>query len=213
MNKSNLKDQLKLYVITDSGVLKQGTLIDCTKAAIAGGITFLQYREKLLTGDKLKQEALALQTLCREANIPFIINDNVELAKEIGADGVHLGASDMELAKARSILGPEAIIGATAKTIEQALAAQEAGADYLGSGAIFGTTTKQDAKPMDMDTLRSITKSVPIPVVAIGGITGENVLGLKDTGIAGAAVVSGIYGQDNVKEATRDLLEKVGQII
>ena len=213
MNKSDLKNALKLYAITDSAALKGRSLADGVRQAIAGGITMLQYRKKNADYETMKSEALELQALCREAKVCFIINDHVALAKEIGADGVHLGASDMELSQARELLGENAIIGATAKTIEQALAARQAGADYLGSGAIFGTTTKADALPMEKSTLRAITEAANIPVVAIGGITGENVTELAGTGIAGVAVVGGIFGQDDIKTATRDLLDQVERII
>ena len=213
MNQSDLRNALKLYAITDSAALKGRSLADGVRQAIAGGITMLQYRKKNADYETMKAEALELQALCREAKVCFIINDHVALAKEIGADGVHLGASDMELSQARELLGENAIIGATAKTIEQALAARQAGADYLGSGAIFGTTTKADALPMEKSTLRAITEAANIPVVAIGGITGENVTELAGTGIAGVAVVGGIFGQDDIKTATRDLLDQVERII
>lgn len=213
MNRSDLRDALKLYAITDSATLKGRSLADGVGQAIAGGITMLQYRKKDADYDTMKAEALELQALCRAAKVCFIINDHVELAKEIGADGVHLGAGDMELARARELLGSDMIIGATAKTVEQALTAERAGADYLGSGAIFGTTTKADALPMDLATLRSITGAVRIPVVAIGGITGENVSGLAHTGIAGVAVVGGIFGQADIEAAATVLLDKVERII
>lgn len=213
MNQSDVRNALKIYAITDSAALKGRSLADCVGQAIAGGITMLQYRKKDADYDTMKAEALELQALCKAAKVCFIINDHVALAKEIGADGVHLGAGDMELVRAREVLGPNVIIGATAKTVEQALAAERAGADYLGSGAIFGTTTKADALPMDLSTLRSITEAVRIPVVAIGGITGENVLQLAHTGIAGVAVVGGIFGQADIQAAATDLLKKVEQII
>ena len=137
--------------------------------------------------------------------MPLLINDNVWLAKKIDADGVHIGQSDMEMRQARELLGSEKMIGVTAKTVEQAKAAEAAGATYLGSGAVFGTSTKKDAKPMELSTLREITKSVTIPVVAIGGITVSNAGGLKDTGIAGIAVVSGIFASKDIEEACRSL--------
>lgn len=210
--KNSIREKLKLYAITDSNLAKEKGVYQQVGEAIEGGVTMVQYREKRLDGDTLKEEALRLLRLCRENDVPFIVNDNVYLAKEIGADGVHLGADDMEVSKAREILGNDAIIGATAKTIEAAKNAMTAGADYIGSGAIFGTTTKKDAKPMDMKTLKAIAESVAIPVVAIGGITGENAMKLAGTNIAGIAVVSGIFGMDDIKEATQDLLSKVERI-
>lgn len=165
-----LDEKLKLYAVTDAGLIGERDFLQCIRQAISGGITMLQYREKKLKDAELKKEAIKVRDICRENDITFIVNDNVELVKEICADGVHLGASDMEISKAREILGNDYIIGATAKTIEQAVNAKEAGANYLGSGAVFGTTTKLDAKPMDINTLKAIVKSVGIPVVAIGGI-------------------------------------------
>ena len=145
--------------------------------------------------------------------MPFIVNDNVELAKSIGADGVHIGQSDMELTRAREMLGQDAIIGVTAKTVEQAKAAETGGADYLGSGAVFGSSTKLDAKPMDHALLQEICESVHIPVVAIGGITGENVMKLTGRGMAGVAVVSGIFACPDIEAGTRKLRERVEQIL
>ena len=151
--------------------------------------------------------------VCRKYNVPLIINDSIDVAKAVDADGVHLGQSDMPVRQAREILGKDKIIGVTAKTIEQAQKAQSYGADYLGSGAIFGTTTKGNAIKMDMATLKSITASVNIPVAAIGGITSKNILELTGTGVAGAAVVSGIFAAENIESAARNLYEKAGKII
>ena len=155
--------------------------------------------------DAFRETALKIQLICNKYNVPLIINDNVTLAKEIDADGVHVGQSDLEAARVREILGPDKIIGVTAKTVEQAVAAEAAGADYLGSGAVFGTTTKLDAKKMSIDLLKEITSSVNIPVVAIGGIDETNIEQLKGTGIAGVAVVSGIFAKDDCKKAAKEL--------
>lgn len=201
-----LRDDLRLYAITDRTWLKQGEeLENAVKEAILGGVTMIQLREKHLEYDELKSLALKVQAVCHNFNVPFIINDNVELAAEIDADGVHVGQSDMSVSNARKLLGPGKIVGATAKTIEQAKLAEKSGADYLGSGAIFGTTTKLDAKSMTMELLNSICDSVDIPVVAIGGIDETNAGKLKDTHIAGVAVVSGIFAKPNPRRAAISL--------
>lgn len=197
---------LTLYAITDRTWLKEGeSLKDAVEQAILGGATIVQLREKKITGAELEKLALEVFDVCKKYKIPFIVNDDVMLAKKIDADGVHVGADDMDVAQARQILGQNKIVGATAKTVEQALAAEKAGADYLGSGAIFGTTTKADAKPMSMELLNDITDSVTIPVVAIGGIDGNNVEKLAQANIAGVAVVSGIFAQPDLKKAALDL--------
>lgn len=207
------KKLLRLYAVTDRSWLKGRTLYEDVEKSLKGGATLIQLREKNMTFDDFIKSAEEILTLCRKYNVPLIINDNVEVALACGADGVHLGQSDTGIAKARQILGNSKIIGATAKTIEQAKKAQKDGADYLGSGAIFGTSTKNDAEKMDIETLRSITAAVDIPVVAIGGITRENIFMLKNTGIAGAAVVSGIFAQADIEKATENLYIKAGEII
>lgn len=172
----------------------------------------VQLREKELSEANFEQEAKELLELCHKYNVNLIINDNVELAAKVGADGVHIGQSDMGVEKARAILGKEKIIGVTAKTVEQAKAAEAAGADYLGSGAVFGTSTKKDAKPMDHALLQEICESVKIPVVAIGGIDGGNILLLKGRKMAGVAVVSGLFACEDIKKAAEDLREKADRI-
>ena len=197
------KKTLRLYAITDRTWLDGRTLYDDVENALKGGVTLLQLREKNMSTDDFINSAKEIKSLCEKYNVPLIIN----------ADGVHIGQNDMPAHEARKILGKNKIIGVTAKTVEQAQKAEKDGADYLGSGAIFGTTTKGDAKKMDMQTLKSITNSVNIPVVAIGGIDGDNVLQLKGTGIVGTAVVSGIFAQDDIETATKDLYNKIGEII
>ena len=199
------KEALALYAITDSRLVNGQSFYEQIEDALRGGVTLLQLREKNKSGEDLLQEALEVQKICKKYNVPLIINDDVELAKKINADGVHVGQSDMDAKEARQILGPDKIIGVTAKTILQAKAAREAGADHLGSGAIFGTTTKPDAKPMTMELLKEIVASVDIPVVAIGGIDISNAYKLAGTGIAGIAVVSGIFGQSDCCVAAREL--------
>lgn len=207
------KNDLLVYAITDRSWVGNETLEEQVEQALKGGITMLQLREKDMDYEQLKQEAIALKQLCRSYHIPFIINDYVELAKEIGADGVHIGQSDCSVMEARRILGPDYIIGATAKTVEQALTAQEQGADYLGSGAVFGSNTKKDAKPMEHELLQKICEAVTIPVVAIGGINGKNVTALKGRGMAGVAVIGGIFGEKDIMSAAADLKRKMGQMI
>lgn len=207
------KKLLRLYAVTDRSWLDGRELYEDVEKALTGGATLIQLREKNMSLDDFIISAEKIKSVCKKYNTPLIINDNVDVALAAGADGVHLGQSDMSIAKARAILGKDKIIGATAKTVSQAQKAEKEGADYLGSGAIFGTTTKGDAKKMDMETLKEITGSVNIPVVAIGGITGENVLGLRGTGIAGAAVVSGIFAQKDIEKAAKDLYRKTGEII
>ena len=173
----------------------------------------IQIREKELDEAHFEQEAREIQQLCKSYKVPLIINDNVALAKRIHADGVHIGQSDMQLVSAREILGDDKIIGVTAKTVEQAKEAEASGADYLGSGAVFGSNTKTDAKPMDHALLQRICESVSIPVVAIGGITSENAVRLSGRGIAGIAVVSGIFANPDIEAETRHLLELVNNIL
>ena len=207
------KKTLRLYAVTDRTWLDGRTLYDDVEKALKGGVTLLQLREKNMSTDDFINSAKEIKSLCEKYNVPLIINDNVDVAKAVNADGVHIGQNDMPAHEARKILGKNKIIGVTAKTVEQAQKAEKDGADYLGSGAIFGTTTKGDAKNMDMQSLKSITSSVNIPVVAIGGIDGDNVLQLKGTGIVGAAVVSGIFAQDDIETATKDLYNKIGEMI
>ena len=204
------RKSLQLYAITDSHWLNGRTLYSVVKESLEGGVTFLQLREKELDEEELDEEhfleeARELQKLCREYQVPFVINDNVDIAAAINADGVHVGQSDMEAGDVRAKLGPDKIIGVTAKTVEQAVLAQERGADYLGVGAVFHTDSKADAKEISFDTLKDICKAVSIPVIAIGGITEENVRELAGSGICGIAVISAIYAQRDIKKAAENL--------
>ena len=208
------KTDLKLYAITDRQWLYGARLSEHVKLAIEGGATMIQIRDKdILSTDSdagLKDEyseALEIKRICHEHKVPLIINDNVQFAIDIAADGVHLGQDDMNPAEARKLLGTDKIIGVTAKTVEQAKKAQADGADYLGSGAVFGSTTKLNAKPMTKKLLREITAAVDIPVVAIGGINADNASTLKGTGIAGIAVVGAIFASADIKAAARELAE------
>ena len=207
------REQLKLYAVTDRSWLCGETLYEQVENALKGGVTLVQLREKTLSETDLEQEGRTLLELCHRYQVPLIINDNVELAKRINADGVHIGQSDMDLQDARALLGNDKIIGVTAKTVAQAQKAQNAGADYLGSGAVFGTSTKADARPMELSLFQQICESVSIPVVAIGGINSDNVHLLKGRGMAGVAVVSGIFACKDIEEGTRELLHKVEAIL
>ena len=207
------REQLTLYAVTDRTWLGNETLYEQVEKALKGGVTLVQLREKELDEETFEKEGRELLELCHRYHVPLIINDNVALAKKINADGVHIGQSDMEMQHARELLGADKIIGVTAKTVEQAKAAQAAGADYLGSGAVFGTSTKADAKPMELALFQKICESVEIPVVAIGGISGDNVLQLKGRKMAGIAVVSGIFACEDIEKGTAELLEKVNSII
>lgn len=205
-----INDMLRLYAVTDRAWLRGRTLLEQVEDALRGGATMVQLREKALDEDTFLREAIALAKLCHRYGVPLLINDNVEIARRSGADGVHVGQEDMAAAEVRGILGSDMIVGVTAKTVEQALRAQDAGADYLGSGAVFGSSTKLNAKPMTRETLSAITRAVSIPVVAIGGIHSGNILELAGTGIAGVAVVSGIFAAENIEEECR-LLRRLAE--
>ncbi|MGN1251068.1 MAG: thiamine phosphate synthase [Candidatus Spyradocola sp.] len=200
-----MDERLRLYAVTDRAWTGRQTLAEQVEAALRGGVTLVQLREKALERDAFRAEAREILALCHRYGVPLIINDDVELAVEIGADGVHVGQSDMRAGDVRARVGAGMIVGVTAKTVEQALAAQAAGADYLGSGAVFGTSTKADAKPMSLDTLRSICSAVDIPVVAIGGVNKGNLSRLAGTGVCGAAVVSGIFAAQDIEAECREL--------
>ncbi len=205
-------EMLRLYAVTDRSWLRGSTLLEQVEQALAGGATLVQLREKELDEDTFMREAVDMAKLCHRYGVPLLINDNVEIARRSGADGVHVGQDDMEAASVRSILGSDMIVGVTAKTVEQAIRAQEAGADYLGSGAVFGSSTKLNAKPMTKELLKSICNAVSIPVVAIGGINRNNILDLAGTDIDGVAVVSGIFAVADIEAECRHLRSVVQQI-
>ena len=191
--------------VTDDA-LREGLLAD-TRAALEGGMTYVQMREKgdPMTEDELLAEALALKALCEEYGVPFVIDDDVELAKKCGADGVHVGQSDMACVEARKALGERKVVGVSAQTVEQAVQAEKDGADYLGVGAVFPTGSKDDADDVSHDTVKAICDAVSIPVIAIGGISKDNVGQLAGLGLDGIAVISAIYAADDLKAATEDL--------
>lgn len=209
----NIKNDMLLYAVTDSRWLNGETLYDQVKKALDGGTTFIQLREKELDYGSFLDEAKKIKELCKEYKVPFVINDNVDIAIESGADGVHVGQSDMEAGDVRAKLGPDKIIGVSCKTVEQALLAQSRGADYLGVGAMFQTGTKSDATGVSFEMLKAITEAVSIPVVAIGGITYDNVSQLSGSGIDGVAVVSAIFAQKDIKKAAKQLKEKLSEIL
>ena len=209
----NVKNEsLLLYAVTDRHWLAEGEpLSHAVQQALEGGATLVQIREKNLEEGAFEQEAIELQALCRRYHVPFIVNDNVELALRIGADGIHVGQEDMEAGRVREMLGPDRILGVSAQTVEDALRAEAAGADYLGVGAVFPTGTKTDAVEVPLDTLKAITAAVDIPVVAIGGIGADNITQLSGTGIAGAAVVSAIFAQEDIKKAAANLRQLIAK--
>ena len=194
--------------VTDDA-LREGLLAD-TRAALEGGMTYVQMREKgdPMTEDELLTEALALKALCEEYGVPFVIDDDVELAKKCGADGVHVGQSDMACVEARKALGERKVVGVSAQTVKQAVQAEKDGADYLGVGAVFPTGSKDDADDVSHDTVKAICEAVSIPVIAIGGISKDNVGQLAGIGLDGIAVISAIYASDDLKSATEDLNAK-----
>ena len=199
------KNSLLLYAVTDRSWLNGRTLYEQVEDALKGGATFIQLREKKLDKEDFLKEAIEIQALCREYHVPFVINDDVDIALQMDADGVHVGQSDMEAGDARARLGPEKVIGVSAQTVEQAVLAEQRGADYLGVGAVFPTGSKDDADDVSHDTLQAICEAVQIPVIAIGGISKSNVLQLKGRGICGIAGISAIFAQPDIQAATEEL--------
>ena len=203
------KNQLLLYAVTDRAWVGRQTLYEQVEDALKGGATLVQLREKELDKATFLQEAKQLVTLCHSYHVPLIINDNVQIALESGADGVHVGIEDAPVAQIRQETPDDFIIGATAKTVAQAQAAERAGANYLGVGAVFPSPTKQTAIRITNDQLKEICSSVNIPAVAIGGISFENVDQLSEGGMDGVAVVSAIFAAENIQSATTELKGKV----
>ena len=197
--------RLRLYAVTDRSWLNGGRLVDAVAAALDGGATFVQLREKALDPADILAEARQLAALCHARQIPFVVDDNVDIALAAGADGVHVGQSDLAARRARALLGPDKILGVSAHNAAEALAAQADGADYLGCGAAFVTGTKLDAHPVTAETITAVTHAVDIPVVAIGGIDAGNILQLQGRGLAGVAVVSAIFSAVDPAAASREL--------
>ena len=207
------KKALLLYAVTDRSWLGDRSLTQQVEQSLRGGATMVQLREKRLDRTAFLSEALELKALCRRYLVPFLVNDDVELALEAGADGVHVGQEDLEAGRARARLGPDKLLGVSVHTAEQALLAQQAGADYLGVGAVFPTQTKGDAGLLTLDTLKDICACVDIPVVAIGGIGTHNIHRLAGCGICGVAVVSALYAQPDVEAAARALCAAARKVV
>ncbi|MEA5135482.1 MAG: thiamine phosphate synthase [Candidatus Fimivivens sp.] len=199
------KSAMLLYAVTDRSWLNGATLESTVEKVLAAGVTFLQLREKDLSDEAFLAEAKKIKPLAQKHHVPFVINDNIEVAIKCGADGVHVGQSDIVDKDVRALVGPDMILGISANTVETARRAEENGADYIGVGAVFGTATKKDAQAISVERLREICAAVSIPVVAIGGINEHNILQLADSGIDGVAVISAIFAKPDVADATRAL--------
>lgn len=207
------KEMLLLYAVTDRSWVGKQTLYEQTEDALKGGITLLQLREKNLAEDEFVKEAIKIKELCHRYNVPLIINDNADVALKSGADGVHVGIEDAPVSKIRKKFPKNFIIGATAKTVEQARDAEKAGADYIGVGAVFPSPTKKNAIQITVEQLKKICSSVSIPSVAIGGICLDNVAKLAGGGMDGIAVVSAIFAEDDIQKSTMLLKEKAKAVI
>lgn len=206
------KQSMLLYVVTDRTWLGENNLIIQIEDTIKAGATFVQLREKNKPFDEFVYEAAQIKQVTDRYDIPFVINDNIEVALAVNADGVHVGQSDMSAMDVRALIGDDKIMGVSAVTVEQAVLAEQCGADYIGVGAMFATSTKQDADTVTFGTLKQICEAVSIPVVAIGGICEENILQLKGSGIDGVAIISAIFAKPNISKATesmRSLSEKI----
>lgn len=199
------KEAMLLYAVTDRSWVGKQSLIEQVESALKGGVTCVQLREKHLDENDFLAEAIEMRELCHKYDVPFIINDNVEIAIKCKADGIHVGQSDMEAGNVRQLVGDDMIIGVSTQTLEQALAAEKAGADYLGVGAVFSTTTKLDANDVSHNVLKDICSSVNIPVVAIGGINKDNITELSGSGVDGVALVSAIFSADDIEEECKTL--------
>lgn len=199
-----------IYLVTDEGCLQGRALLDCVREALDGGVTLVQYRAKTASSAEMYAEALQLKALCDSFNVPLIINDRLDIAMAVGAAGVHLGQDDLPCAVARRILGEDYIIGVSAHNPAEAKAALQSGADYLGCGAVFGTATKADVKKLGTDGLAAICKAKGLPVVGIGGVTADNYREVRAAGADGAAIVSGILAQPDIR-ATVEAIAKISQ--
>lgn len=212
--KDEIRRTMLLYAITDRSWLKEGeSLTDVCREVLDNGATFLQIREKDLDKENFEKEAAELKKLCEKYRVPFVVNDNVQIALDIDADGVHVGQSDIKGRDIRSLIGPDKILGISAGTAEEAVAAEKAGADYIGVGAVFGTSTKKDARNLSIEKLREICGAVSIPAVALGGISRENVSELDGSGASGIAVISAIFGAGEPGKATGELLKLAEEMV
>lgn len=206
----DLTKSLELYLVSDH-TLTEEKLLEKVEAAVKGGVTVVQLREKELAGRAFFEKAIRLKQVLDQYHVPLIINDRVDIALACGAAGVHVGRDDLPVAQVRKLIPAYMILGASARTMEEALEAQAAGADYIGAGSVFRTTTKSDAKLIKLTRFKQIVEKLTIPVVAIGGITTDNVMELSGTGAAGVAVVSGILGHENPSEKAADFRKKLRQ--
>ncbi|MBP2058759.1 thiamine-phosphate pyrophosphorylase [Lactobacillus colini] len=210
--KLNKKDLL-LYAVTDRHWVGKQTLFEQVEEAIQNGATLIQLREKHLDEANFLKEAIAMRELCHRYGVPFIVNDNVEVALRSHADGVHVGQDDMAARDVRRLIGDEMILGVSAHNVQEAKAAQDNGADYLGVGAIFTTATKKDATAVSLSALKEIVANVDIPVVAIGGINENNILQLKNTRVAGVSIISAIFGAEDIGSASKNLLKLAKEVV
>ena len=212
--KDEIRQGMLLYAVTDQSWLKEGqSLFSVCADVLKNGATFLQIREKDLDAVLFEAEAAKLKDLCAQHKVPYVVNDSVEIALAIDADGVHVGQSDIRGRDIRSLVGPERILGISAGTVEEAIAAENAGADYIGVGAVFGTSTKKNARNLTVEKLKEISSAVSIPVVAIGGINGKNLMDLCGSGVDGVAVVSAIFAAEDPGKATAELLALAKEMI
>ena len=209
INKEKLKKDLKLYLVTDSEILKDRDFYKCIEDAIKSGVTMVQLREKNTDGKEFLEKAIKLRELTNKYNVTFVINDRIDIAMLVDADGVHIGQSDIDAVSARKLLGDNKIIGVSARILQEAKIAKENGADYLGIGAMFSTSTKRDAKLVSFNTLEEIIKEVNLPFVLIGGITLDNVKKLKHFKPDGYALVSGILGTDDISKRVEKWYERI----
>lgn len=206
--KEEIRKSMLLYAVTDRAWLKENeALVSVCKEVLENGATFLQIREKDLDAESFEQEANALKELCAVYRVPFVVNDSVEIAVSIDADGVHVGQSDIKGRDIRAMIGKDKILGISAGTVAEAVAAEKAGADYIGVGAVFATSTKKNARNLSVEQLKEISDSVSIPVVAIGGINASNITELCGSGVDGVAVVSAIFAAEHPGNATANLLQ------
>ena len=212
--KDEIRKGMLLYAVTDQSWLKEGqTLLSVCEDVLVNGATFLQIREKDLDAGSFEAEAASLKALCARYGVPYVVNDSVEIALAIDADGVHVGQSDIRGRDIRKLMGPDKILGISAGTVEEAVAAENAGADYIGVGAVFGTSTKKNARNLTVEKLREITNAVSIPVVAIGGINARNLMELSGSGVDGVAVVSAIFAAEDPGKATAELLTLTREMV
>lgn len=206
---NKLRESLKLYLVTDSGILKGRDFYKCIEDAIKAGVTMLQLREKNVDGKEFLEKAKKLRELTEKHNVSFIINDRVDIAQLVDADGVHVGQSDIDALSVRKLIGEDKIIGVSARSVEEAKVAKEMGADYLGIGAMFSTSTKLDAKDVSFNTLNDMKNAVDLPFVLIGGISLDNVSELKKFNPDGYALVSGILGAEDIEKRVKEWIEKI----